>query len=97
MRIKTLTAASVLALTSTFAFAQTNVNPNANINANTANPGMSMVQVLQQLEKSGYTNIDDIDREGSGYEVTATNPNGQLVEITIDGNTGEVVNSEPED
>ncbi|MES1928199.1 hypothetical protein SADO_03050 [Salinisphaera dokdonensis CL-ES53] len=57
----------------------------------------SIVDVVQMLESKDYTNIDSIDREMDRYEVEATDPAGQHVELTVDGKTGEVLHSERDD
>jgi hypothetical protein len=58
---------------------------------------MTMVEVLQQLEKQGYSAFQEIDRDGGVYEVTATSPDGQFVEFNVDGATGQISQVERDD
>ena len=52
---------------------------------------------VQMLESQDYTQIDEIDRDMDRYDVEATDPAGQRVELTIDGKTGEILRSERDD
>ena len=69
----------------------------AQSNDNSSNQVMSLVETVQMLEKNGYTKIDSIDSDLDRYEVDATDPNGQRVELVVDGRTGEVLRSERDD
>jgi len=81
--------ATVSALGSGVAFAQDNSGSSDQV--------MSLVKTVQTLEENGYTKIDSIDRDLDRYEVDATDPNGQRVELVVDGRTGEVLRSERDD
>lgn len=84
-----LTAATAMTLGSGIAFAQSNGGSDS--------AAMSIVDTVQLLEEKGYTNIDSIDRDLDRYEVDATDPNGQRVEITVDGRSGDILRSERDD
>lgn len=60
-------------------------------------PALSISQVASRLETAGYRNITEVERERSGYEVEATNPEGARVELRIDGDTGEILRSSVDD
>lgn len=46
---------------------------------------------IARLQELGYTNIDEFDVEWGVYEVEATAPNGNEVEIEISPVTGEIL------
>jgi uncharacterized membrane protein YkoI len=50
--------------------------------------------VLDKLEAAGYTDFREIEREKNKYEVKATDPQGQRVELDVDPVTGEVLKTE---
>ncbi|MES1926265.1 PepSY domain-containing protein [Salinisphaera sp. T31B1] len=89
-KLITLTAAAALMAGSATAMAQTD-------NSQTMPSGMSIGEIASALEDKGYTRIDSIDREMDRYEVDATDPNGQRVELTVDARSGEVLRSERDD
>ncbi|MES1939749.1 hypothetical protein T5B8_05886 [Salinisphaera sp. T5B8] len=94
-RIATLALATALTVGPAVAFAQNDANANANTNAD-ANM-KSVADVVQMLESQDYTQIDEIDRDLDRYDVEATDPAGQRVELTIDANSGEILRSERDD
>lgn len=51
---------------------------------------LSIPQIHDRLEAAGYGNIDEIERERDGYEVKATDREGQRVELEVDPLTGGV-------
>ncbi|MFZ2288057.1 MAG: PepSY domain-containing protein [Halopseudomonas yangmingensis] len=55
---------------------------------------MTLQQVHQQLEAAGYSNFEKIEREDDGYEVKATDPQGQRVELDLHPVTGEILKVE---
>jgi uncharacterized membrane protein YkoI len=48
-------------------------------------------QVIERLHEIGYTDIDDFDVEWGQYEVEATSPGGDDVELEIDARTGTIL------
>ena len=63
-----------------------NVNSAADANAK----WLSIPQIHDKLEAAGYENIVEIERERDGYEVKATDRDGQRVELEVDPLTGGV-------
>ena len=55
---------------------------------------MTVTAVVAHLEALGYTEIDDFDVEDGAYEIEATGPDGEEVEMKLDPMTGEIVESE---
>ncbi|GAB3670493.1 PepSY domain-containing protein [Salinisphaera aquimarina] len=88
-----LTAATALTLASGVALAQNSSQDSTSGSSSM----MSIAKTVEMLEGKGYTDIDSIDRELDRYDVDATAPSGQRVEITVDGKTGEVLRSERDD
>lgn len=88
-----LVAAATTALTlgSTAALAQNNDSDASDSST------MTIVETVQMLHTKGYTDIDSIDRDWSHYEVEAVGPDGQRVELEIDGANGEILRSERDD
>ncbi|MBS61936.1 PepSY domain-containing protein [Salinisphaera sp.] len=90
-RIATLALAAALTAGPAVALAQNEAGANANANTK------SLVDVVQMLESQDYTQIDEVDRDMDRYDVEATDPAGQRVELTIDARTGEILRSERDD
>ena len=55
---------------------------------------MSLKDVQTKLEAAGYTDFREIEREKNKYEVKATDPQGQRVELDVDPVTGDVLKAE---
>ncbi|WP_435750462.1 PepSY domain-containing protein [Thauera sp. AutoDN2] len=55
---------------------------------------MSIKDVLDKLEAAGYTDFREIEREKNKYEVKATDPQGQRVELDIDPLSGDILKTE---
>ncbi|ENO76078.1 PepSY domain-containing protein [Thauera mechernichensis] len=63
--------------------------------AATAQPNWLSVQdVLSKLEAAGYSDFREVEREKNKYEVKATDPQGQRVELDVDPVTGEILKTE---
>ena len=58
---------------------------------------MGIRQILMAVESRGYTDITEIEFEGGHYEVEATSPNGNRVELYVDAVTGKILRSQRED
>ena len=56
--------------------------------------GLTMQQVLTKLEAAGYRDFREIERDKNKYEVKATDPQGQRVELDVDPVTGDVLKTE---
>jgi hypothetical protein len=52
---------------------------------------LSIGQVHQKLEATGFRNVEKIEREHGVYEARATDRNGVRVKLTINPQTGEVI------
>jgi hypothetical protein len=57
---------------------------------------LTLRQVLDKLEAAGYRQFQKIEHERAYFEVEATNPQGQRVELEIDAVTGEILKTEVE-
>ena len=55
---------------------------------------MSPKDVQTKLEGAGYTDFREIERDKNKYEVKATDPQGQRVEMDVDPVTGDVLKTE---
>ncbi len=55
---------------------------------------MSIKDVLTKLEAAGYRDFREVERDDNRYEVKATDPQGQRVELDVDPVTGEVLKTE---
>lgn len=79
------------------AFAQ-NAAPTATPAAATAPAAqanwMSPKDVQTKLEGAGYTDFREIERDKNKYEVKATDPQGQRVEMDVDPVTGDILKTE---
>ncbi|MDO9095419.1 MAG: PepSY domain-containing protein [Rubrivivax sp.] len=71
------------------AFAQ-----NAPAAAASQSAGMSTQAVQTKLAASGYRDFEKFERKRDRYEVKATDPKGQRVELYVDPFTGDIVKSE---
>lgn len=59
-------------------------------------PKVSITQVLEVLEGKGYQNVHDLEWEGGAWEVEATDPSGNPVDLVVNGDTGDVVTEQPD-
>ena len=55
---------------------------------------MSIKDVLTKLEAAGYRDFREVERDDNRYEVKATDPQGQRVELDVDPVTGDVLKTE---
>lgn len=51
----------------------------------------SIPQIHDQLAAHGYTKIDKIERDGTTFEVKASDKNGDRVKLYLDDQTGEIL------
>lgn len=58
-------------------------------------PRLSIGEIAARVEAQGYREIEEIEREGSTYEVCAKDASGREVELTVNGSTGRVEKVEP--
>lgn len=75
-------------------FAQNASTTSVGASAPSSADWLSIPQVIQRLEASGYRDFEEIERESDGYEVKAIDPEGRRVEIDVDPITGEVLKTE---
>ncbi len=54
-------------------------------------PWLSIPQVHEKLEAAGYRQIEKIERERGGYEVRATDRQGERIKLHINPQTGEIM------
>lgn len=57
-----------------------------------AHPLIELPQVLASLERNGYTQVHDLDREGALWDADAVDAQGMRVELRISGYDGRVLN-----
>ena len=55
---------------------------------------LSLAQIAATLEKAGYREVHDLDREDGIWEADATDASGQRVELRLAGIDGRVLHSE---
>jgi DMSO/TMAO reductase YedYZ molybdopterin-dependent catalytic subunit len=94
--LSSLAAASVLAAGAAMllpAVAQTAQAPAAAPAATPPGATLTLLQVHNRLEAVGYRHIQKIETQRNGFEVYATNSDGQRVELDVDGATGQVKRS----
>lgn len=58
---------------------------------------LDAAEIRQKLELAGYTRIHDLDRDEAVWDVDATDPDGASVELRVNGFTGAVLATDPED
>ncbi|MDY0107469.1 MAG: PepSY domain-containing protein [Giesbergeria sp.] len=52
---------------------------------------LSIAQIHDKLEAAGYRNIEKIERERGGYEVRATDRQGDRIKLYVNPQTGEIM------
>jgi hypothetical protein len=52
---------------------------------------LSIPQVHEKLAAAGYRQIEKIERERGGYEVRATDRNGERIKLYVNPQTGEIM------
>ncbi|HYD50280.1 MAG TPA: PepSY domain-containing protein [Terriglobales bacterium] len=55
---------------------------------------LSPAQIASKLEAAGYTNVHDIEYDGTHWEAEATSSAGKPVDLEIDGQSGAVTREE---
>ena len=92
MKAKTLLSALAIAtgLVAGSVLVAPAIAQNANPAVDANGKWLSIPQIHDKLEAAGYGNIDEIERERDGYEVKATDRDGQRVELEVDPLTGGV-------
>lgn len=91
-------AAAVLAGIASGAMAQTIV-PSASVSApasaftSQTQQRLNIGQIYDAVAKAGYIHVKEIEWSDGRYEVEARNPQGERVELRIDGQTGAVLRS----
>jgi hypothetical protein len=55
-------------------------------------PLIELPQVLASIERAGYTQVHDLDREGALWDAEALDVQGMRVELRISGYDGRVLN-----
>jgi hypothetical protein len=58
---------------------------------------LSVEDVVARVKEQKYTEIREVEREGSKYEVKARNAKGQWAEVYVDAKTGEILRLEYDD
>jgi cytochrome c553 len=66
--------------------------------AQTGRPAMALEDVIRQLDREGYSDIREVEREdGDYFEVYARAPDGRRVELEVDAMTGKILDRENDD
>lgn len=79
------------------AVAQTSQAPAAAVDAAPKGKPLTIAQVVDKLEAAGYRHIEKVETQRNGFEVYATNREGQRVELEVDSLTGQVKRSKAKD
>ncbi|HCN70187.1 MAG TPA: hypothetical protein DIS96_00120 [Pusillimonas sp.] len=81
------------------AHGQNNVNaPQASSAATQAHENwLGMRDILARVESAGYSDIREVEKEKSGYEVKARNQNGQMVKLYVEPINGNIINEKRRD
>ncbi len=58
---------------------------------------LTIPAIYEKVAAAGYTAITEIEREDNSYDVEATSPGGERVDLRVDPVTGEVINSRTDD
>lgn len=58
---------------------------------------LGLRQMISLVENMGYTDIREIEIDGSHYEIEATDPEGNRSEIYVDAFTGKILRKGPAD
>ncbi len=75
-------------------FAQNASTTTAGSSLSSSSNWLTIPELIQRLESSGYRDFREIERESDSYEVKATDPEGRRVEIYVDPVTAEVLKTE---
>lgn len=59
-------------------------------------PSLSVAEIATSLERAGYRDVGDLDREGGIWEAEATDATGQRVDLRLAGKDGRILHSETE-
>lgn len=59
-------------------------------------PALSLAEIAASLERAGYRDVRDLDREGGIWEAEATDAGGQRVDLRLAGSDGRLLHSETE-
>lgn len=65
--------------------------------AATAGPGGAAVQpaqIVERLQQAGYRDVHDVDWDDGAWELEATSPAGQRVDLRVDPATGNTLHEE---
>lgn len=55
---------------------------------------LSPADVVEKVKAAGYTNVHDVEYDDGRWEVEATSPAGEAVDLKIDPDTGKIVHEE---
>jgi uncharacterized membrane protein YkoI len=58
---------------------------------------LAISEVIQKLEALGYTSIHDVEKDDGVWEVDATSPKGERVELELDPKDGRILRERPDD
>lgn len=59
--------------------------------ADASKPKVAAADALRAVEAAGYTDVRSLDLEKDKWEIEATSPAGQKVELKVDANSGAIV------
>lgn len=62
-----------------------------------AQPRLGIGEIVVRVEAQGYRDIEEVEREGDGYEICAKDAQGREVELEVNGATGRVEKVEVSD
>ncbi len=60
-------------------------------------PTIAIGEVVGRLKDAGYTEVSKVERDDSGYEAKARDKDGQVMEVYVDGTSGEITREKSSD
>ncbi|MAK55243.1 MAG: hypothetical protein CL536_00625 [Alcaligenaceae bacterium] len=96
--VTTLGSAGIVAL-GLPAYAQNNVNASqtSSVSEQAQKKWLDMRDILSRVELAGYTDISEVEKESSGYEVKARNQRGERVKLYVEPISGNIINEKRRD
>lgn len=64
------------------------------LDGRTAGTLLEASAIIQKIEAAGYSQVNDLDRDGAIWEADAVNGNGERVELRVAATDGRILNSE---
>jgi hypothetical protein len=95
-KITIASTCALIAMGATMAFASSELLPGCEQPV-AGTPVLSDKEISVRLGTLGYTNIEEIEREGGCYEVEARTSDNREMELVVNAVTGEILKVEADD